>query len=433
MSNWREFRLTKSKKTQIWKIRQLEESYETMHGFENGAMQTFSDTPGDKGKLNTKAYVNAVDNCTFHISREIRKKEEGGYIEFVDGKLVKETVTSIDFNKPLPKSFCSYKPQTNISESALEKIYTAGKAKFTRKYDGLQNLAVYHPWGWEIYSRRMDLMTEKFPNHIAELNDAPYDVGTILVGEIVCQRENGRDDFKSTTRICRSDPPVARKLVDDKEIPEPFYIIFDMLFYNGADLKNSSYDERAKIWRSFESKLIKPVDYHDLTPDTWELTAKANGWEGFVVVDGDSVPSSKFYSYDGDAKRPKGHHKLKPIRTEDVVIYAAVKGSGKRLNTIGAVFVKQIDPSTNKFIDCGKVGSGFTESDLEVIHNLCIEKDIPILSKDNEIKTVDVNNPTELVIEIEYSERQEGSFCFRFPVYMRVRSDKTEKECFANI
>lgn len=431
--NWREFRLIKGKKVWVWKIRQNNESLETNHGLENGATQTFTDTPGCKGKLNTKAYVTAFDNCAWNILREIRKKEENGYVEFIDGKLVSETVTSINFDKHLPKNFTPCKPQTNISESALDKIHSAGNARYTRKRDGLQNSAVHHPWGWEIYSRRMDLMTDKFPNHIADLTSSPYDVGTILVGEIVCQREDGTDDFKSTTRICRSDPPVARKLIEDKEVPEPLYIVFDMLFYNGKDLSNVSYRERADLWRLFSTNLIKPVEYYDVTPKTWENVAKDNRWEGFVVMDCSSVPGDKLFSWDGDAKRPKGHHKLKTTKTEDVVVFAAVSGTGKRLNKIGAVFVKQKNPDTQEFFNCGKVGSGFTEEDIDYLTNLCKEKNIPILNKDTEIKNVDLNSNNCLVIEIEYGERQSDTNKFRFPVYLRLRNDKSAEECVAEI
>ena len=93
-----------------------------------------------KAKKKTKAYVNAKDNCTFNVEREIRKKEEKGYIEYVNGKPVKEEVTSIDFSKCLPKNFCSYKPQTDIKPAALEKLHKAGNAFYTRKYDGMMHL-----------------------------------------------------------------------------------------------------------------------------------------------------------------------------------------------------------------------------------------------------------------------------------------------------
>lgn len=436
MADWREFRLVKGQKTQVWKIKNLGTKYETEHGQLGGAMQVFSDSPGAKGKVGTKAYVDETDNTVFHIEREVRKKEEHGYIEYINGKPSSIQITEISFSKALPKNFCGYKPQTDIKVAALDKLHKTGKARYTRKMDGMCHLAVHHTWGWEVYTRRMDLASERFPNHITALEDTNFEIGTILVGEMVCLKDD-KEDFKAISRVCRSLPEETRKLVDDGEVPEPKYVVFDILFHNGKDLKNATYDSRAKLYEKFKAlkvagkELIVKVDYYDVTPETWEKVAKDNGWEGFVVTDGNSVPGDKFYSYDGDAKRPKGHHKLKPVYEDDVVIYAAVNGSGKRLEDIGAVFVKQIHPETKEWFACGKVGSGFTEADLAALEEECNKAGIPILEKDKDVEKLDINNDDGLVCMIEYGERQSGTQKFRFPVFIRRRDDKFANECVA--
>jgi DNA ligase-1 len=436
MSGWREFRREGRGKnaTLIWKIKQESEKYITEHGQLGGAQQTFSDIPGEKGKPGTKAYVGAVDNCAWNILREIRKKEEAGYAEFIDGKYVNEITTSISFDKALPKNFTSYKPQTDISESSLEKIHKAGLARYTRKYDGQMHAIVKHPTGFEIYSRRMDVNSEKFPYHIIELETFDIPDGTILVGEMVCQREDGTDNFKATSRVCRSDPETARKLIEDKECPEPKFLIFDMLFHGGKDLSNTAYDERAKIWRNFKGNLINPVTYHDVTPQNWMEICKTNRWEGFVITDGSAIPGDKFFSFDGTAQRPKGHHKLKPESFTDCVIYAAASGSGKRMDQVGAIFIKQINPETGEFFSCGKVGSGFTEEDIDIITQMCKDKNIPILEKDKDALKINLQDSShDIVVEVKFSERQEDTNKFRFPVFMRIHGDKKPLECIANI
>ncbi|HVI43131.1 MAG TPA: hypothetical protein VM577_21185, partial [Anaerovoracaceae bacterium] len=84
MTAWREFRFARGKASPlIWKIKQEGEKYLTSHGIMGGAMQDFSDLPGDKGKSGTKAYVDATENCAFHVEREVRKKTEHGYVEYV--------------------------------------------------------------------------------------------------------------------------------------------------------------------------------------------------------------------------------------------------------------------------------------------------------------------------------------------------------------
>jgi ATP-dependent DNA ligase len=422
------------RKNLYWNISQNGESYSTEHGqVGTDNPQTFSDTPGPKGKEGTKAYVNAVDNCTFHVNREIRKKEEHGYIEYVNGKPAQEEVTEIDFNKYLPKNFCSYKPQTSIDEKALRKIHEAGKAQYTRKYDGMNHICAKHPWGWEIYTRRMDLASERFPNHILKLNELEAEVGTVFSGEMVCHTPDGRDDFKAISRVCRSDPEEARKLIVDGECPEPTYRVFDIIYHNQRPLNNKSFADRQKIWHNMLAKvgtndLINKVDIFDLTPESWMEQAKTNGWEGWVVVDTTSVPGDKLFSFDGDAKRPKGHYKLKPVYEEDVVIYAGVSGSGKRLGTIGSVLVKQRHPETKQWVKCGKVGSGFTEAHLKDLENEFTKFGLPIYDSEK----LDKQDPDDrgIVAMIECGERQPGSQKFRFPVFVRTRTDKTPEECF---
>lgn len=439
MSEWREFRReshSKKDKTLFWRIRQDKDSYTTEHWQgDGGAVQSFKDIPGDKGKPDTKAYMGAVDNATFSINREIRKKEEHGYVEYVDGNPLTTIATSIDFSKPLPKNFCPLKPQSSISDSAHEKIHKSGKARYSRKFDGFGTIFVFSDFGgWQAYSRRMDIITEWFPNHIAELEASDFPKGTILVGEMVCIRDDGTDNYKATSRVCRSDADVARKLIEDKECPEPNYFIFDMLFYDGKPLNKMTYDNRSKIWRKFSKKLIKPVTYHNVDINTWEKLALEQKWEGFVITDGDCIPDDKFFSFDGEAKRPKGHFKLKTVRTTDAVVYAVSMGNGKRLDAVGSIFVKQLDSETGLFFNCGKVGSGFTEETTEEMTNLCKEKGIPFLKKDPEALKIDLQDTShDIVVEIKFNERQEDTNKFKFPVFVRIHNDKLPSECIAEV
>lgn len=439
--SWREFRRNKGKKVLYWKIIQNENSYTTEHGqLGTSNPQTFSDTPGPKGKENTKAYVNAFDNCTFHVEREIRKKTEHGYVEYIDGKAVVEEIIELNFNKQLPKNFCSYKPQTSVKDSTLIKIHKAENALYTRKYDGMMHLAVHHTWGWEIYTRRMDLTSDRFPNHIKALNNFKnLSIGTILTGEMVCHTPEEKDDFKAISRVCRSDPKEARKLIDSKECIEPTYRIFDIIYYNGKPLSEEKFADRRSIWKNELNiaqhdnlsmiKLIDRVEIFNVTPDTWEDYAKEKGWEGFVIVDKTSIPGDKLFSFDGDAKRPKGHYKLKPVHEDDVVIYAGLKGSGKRLGTVGSILVKQIHPETGKWFRCGKVGSGFEDEDIIEIKRELEKADLPLFDKEKEDKGE--LGDEGIVAMIEYSERQIKTNKFRFPVFIRLRTDKAPKECVA--
>lgn len=436
----REFRLVrKGKADRVWSINNEGDTYRTFHGQLHGKLQENSDTPGSIGKFGTKAFKNPELNCEIHIKREVKKKTEAGYIEYVGGLPTEERVDRLTWNEFAPKVFCGYKPQTSITDKALAKLHEDGLARYTRKYDGMSHVCIHHTWGWEIYSRRMDLVTDKFPLHVKRLAwESSLPAGTVVVGEMVCFKADGTDDFKAMSRVSQSDPELARQIIDDEEVPEPTYVIFDILFRNKHCLKDRSYDERSRLWKydfvaaaDRDAEVVCSVDYFDLTPDTWEDYCKKNKWEGFVVVDGSAIPGDKFFSFDGKPKRWKGTHKLKPVYEDDFVIYAGRYGTGKRRNGVGSVFVKQIHPETGEWFACGKVGSGFTDEGLVEIEALIAKHGLPILEKDKDAEELDLSDGSGIVAMIEFSERQVGTNKLRFPVYKRVRFDKAIDECEA--
>ena len=441
--NWREFRFVRADAAPlVWMIRQEGESYFTQHGILEGKLQVNTDTPGPKGKEDTKAYMNAVDNCAFHVSREIRKKTEAGYIEYINGVPQEQRITKIAFDQHLPKVFTGYKPQQNIDNLKLKRICTAGRARYTRKMNGMAHLAVHHTWGWEIYSRRMDKVSDNFPLHVAALKDK-FPVGTILVGEMVCM-VNGLDDLNTVARICRSDADKARNLVKWGEVPEPNFVVFDMLFYDSMPLNQTSYDKRSALWRGefpcFNERgaddVITTVDFYDVKHDTWEDYALERKWEGFVVTDGDAIPGDKFFTFNGKAKRPNGHHKLKPVFEADVVVFAGKFGSGKRKDGAGSAFIKQLDPQTGKWFYVGTVGSGFSETEssgntLGKLQEMLKEHGLPILKKDTDAEKMNIQNDNGFVLLVEYGDRTPGKNKLQFPAFKGFRDDKSVNECEA--
>lgn len=434
--NWREFRSIGKKATLVWKCAVENEIYYVESGQLNGKQQKFSTSPGPKGKEGSKSYVNAADNAKFHVNREIRYKKEEGYVEWIDGKPVSENITSIDFNEFLPTCLSPYKPISSIEDKELVKLYKTGNLLFSIKRDGFAFIAAHHPWGWEIYSRRLELQTDKFFNHINELNKVKeFGVGTILIGELQCVYD-GKEKFKDIQRFAGSDLDVARKLVDDKEISEPIYMIFDALFIDGKDLKDLSYEDRSKLWRNpvekEQLKLITLVEYVNVTPESWEDYAKQNKLEGFVVVDKKSKFGNKLYNFNGKPSRPNGSYKLKLWFTGDVVIFAGTKGSGKRTGGLGAVHLKQIDPKTGKYFYVSKCGTGFDDEMLKELGDLFKKYELPIFEKDKDAEKIELyQEHIGIVAEVKYPERMPKTNSLRFPVFVRLRMDKKQEECIA--
>lgn len=457
----REFRKTtgRNKKPQMWYIGIDPDdtaSYIVKWGMLDGAMQTTSDTPGSCGVEGHADYQTPEEYVVFCMEREIRKKEEQGYVEYIDGEPVKEVATSIDFNKPLPKNLCFYKPKKEISDKKLSSLSKRGKAVWTIKRDGMMHVAVKTKGVWEIYTRRMDLATEKFPHIVEALDKLKMPNESILLGEMVFLKDDRRDDFVATSRICRADPDLAlayqglgdfpKDAKDTEVLGKLRYYVFDIAFVDGDDLISEyTVGERLEWLRKYFSnikdlRVITGVNApagimdreRELRSDMlWDEyiaplqiiqtdvgedldLAKAVGFEGFVAVDIDAEYGDKAYSFDGKAHRPNGIWKRKPKYEEEFVISGTYEGSGRNRGKLGGFFITQIHPNTGETIECGKCGGGLSD-----------EQRLDFWSRKKKL--------VGRTIKVEFDSRQppkDGAYALRFPVFKGF-ADKAPRECIA--
>jgi hypothetical protein len=91
----------------------------TKWGVLNGAVQETRDRPGSCGVEGHADYQTASEYVTFCIDREIRKKTECGYVEWVDGKPLSKVATHIDFDVSLPKNLSFYKPKIERNDAYI--------------------------------------------------------------------------------------------------------------------------------------------------------------------------------------------------------------------------------------------------------------------------------------------------------------------------
>ena len=457
----REFRKTtgRSSRDNVWFIgvdKKKPDTYITKWGLLDGAMQETSDTPGDCGVKGHSDYQTPEEYVLFCVDREIRKKEEQGYVEYVNGKPLRKIATEVDFDKQLPKNLRFYKPQKEISDKKLKALEKSGCGVWTLKRDGMMHVAVKGLKEWTIYSRRMDVVTEKYPHVIKSLEKLKVPSNTILLGEMVFLRPDGRDDFKLTSRICRSDPALSlayqglgefpKNKSDESVLGKMSYYVFDIGFYNGRELVRSMpVRERLTLLKSIFAPLgelyintglkAKPHDMikenqarqnmlvthyvgpiqiiHTNSKSDLEL-AKQLGIEGFVLFDADAVFGDKGFSFDGKAQRPEGIWKRKPKYEDEFIITAVYEGTGRNRGKLGGFNVEQVHPDTGKRIDCGKCGGGFSDEQREDYWS----RNKKLIGK---------------TIKVEFDSRQkpkDGVYALRFPVFKGF-ADKTPEECIA--
>lgn len=432
-------------------------TYVVRWGLENGAMQETRDTPGTCGKKGHANYQTAKEYVKFCIDREIRKKTEQGFVEYKNGEALTKAASKIDFSKSLPKNLCFYKPKKEISDKALKELEESNRAVWTLKRDGMMHIVVKRMDNIEIYSRRMDLVTEKFPHIVesAELLDLPND--TILLGEMCFLKDDGSESFLNTSRICRSDPDLAlayqgfsefpKRKKDESVLGKVSYYVFDIAFFQGIDLISTiSIKERLVMLRELfkrldqnlsigtgrfanvkqlfaESKLREKMlrEYHIAPLKIYKTDAgndlelaKRLRAEGFVVLDVDTCYGNKAYSFDGKAQRPEGIWKRKPKYEDEFVIVDFYSGTGRNRGRLGGFFIKQLHPDTGKWIDCGKCGGGFKDNDREGFW----QEGKKLIGQ---------------TIKIEFDSRQppkDGIYSLRFPEFKGM-ADKEPSECFA--
>ena len=138
---FREFRKStgRSSRQNVWFIGVEGDTVITRWGLLDGAIQETKDVPGSCGVEGHADYQTPEQYAVFCMERDIRKKKETGYVEYINGKPTETVANSIDFSKPLPKNLTFCKPKTSISDKKLSQVKNP---IWTQKRDGMMHVAV---------------------------------------------------------------------------------------------------------------------------------------------------------------------------------------------------------------------------------------------------------------------------------------------------
>ncbi len=270
------------------------------------------------------------------------------------------------------------------------------------KFDGYRLVAVQHAKSLTLFTRSGNDWTDRFrvlAGRLADLTAKDF----VLDGEAVVFDEKGRSRF--------GDLQAALQNFEGESIS---YVAFDLLHFDGLDLRNLPLIERQK-------QLVKliPDETGDIRRSTvWpagmgsELFQQAckNGLEGIV-----SKPAQGTYR---EGSRKEWTKSKCRARQEFVICgYTAPKGS---LAGFGALLVASYE--NGKLVPRGKVGTGFSEKQRRSLVAqfvpLLTEKP-PIASKERDVTWL----RPELVAEIEFAEiTRDGSI--RHGSFVALREDK---------
>jgi len=149
--------------------------------------------------------------------------------------------------------------------------------------------------------------------------------------------------------------------------------LFDILYSDGEDLTLLPILKRREILRNVvnESDNLRLSD-HIITDDPEELEkfflrAIDSGCEGVVVK---AIHDQAIYQAGARGWlwiKYKRDYKSEMTDTVDLVVVGAFYGRGRRGGKYGALLMAAYDPETDTFKTVCKVGSGFTDEDLDKI------------------------------------------------------------------
>lgn len=280
---------------------------------------------------------------------------------------------------------------------------------FETKYDGYRALAFIRDGKVKLISRNALLFNSKYPKLVEVLGGVAQNV--VFDGEIVVEDTEGKSRFQWLQHY---DVNPTRGTLK-------FYI-FDLLYFNGFDLRLLELIQRKRLLKAIFPKL-KNIVYSEHVIgkgiDAFRKAEKAGG-EGIIA----KQVVSKYHTN----KRTKDWLKIKTEMQQEVVIggYTDPQGSRKGLGALLVGYYRDAD-----FIYAGKVGSGYSESILADLEKK--------LSKLNRATPAFINPPKmkgahwvkpELLAQVKFAEWTEtGSM--RHPVFLGLREDKPAKKVVA--
>ena len=299
------------------------------------------------------------------LERAYNLSSDLGYVASVVAKdgLVGVEKFKITVGRPIRPMLCERLPS---AREILEKLGGTGAAEY--KYDGLRVQAHITSKEVHLFSRRLENITDQFPDVARLLKKTIKAKEAIVEGECIAVDLHTGDmlPFQVISQR-RGRKHEIEKMAE--EIPVTIFL-FDVLYLNGKDQTLTPYLERRKqllkiIEPSEHVKVAEQVEARD--PDRLEQLmdeAVASGCEGLVVKN-----TSEQSVYQAGARgwlwiKYKRSYKAEVQDTFDLVPIGAFAGRGRRAGSYGALLMAVYNPKEEAFETLCKLGSGFKDEDL---------------------------------------------------------------------
>ena len=358
----------------------------------------------------------------------------------LESKDIADVPKRVHFSPGIPVKPMLAKPTNGVAE-VLEKF---SDQPFTceYKYDGERaQIHVMEDGTVKIYSRNSEDNTGKYPDIIAMFPGVLQDgvKSIVMDAEAVAYDPEQNKILPFQVLSTRARKSVT---VDNVKVHVCVYA-FDCLYLNGeALLKKSLTERRDALYKSVKQTVGKMELATAKTSNDVEELSKflddsvEHGTEGLIVKTLDD-------SYE-PSKRSSHWLKLKKDYLEgcgdtfDVVPIGAWFGKGKRTGVYGSYLLAIWDPDNEEFQAITKIGTGFSEEQLEELHKAATtcEKKRYFNTPDNlipdvwfepqhvwEVKAADLSISPAYKAAVGLVDESKG-ISIRFPRFCRLRDDK---------
>ncbi len=282
------------------------------------------------------------------------------------------------------------------------------------KLDGYRILARVDGEDVTLFTRKGNDWTDRMPWLADEVRALGVE-SAIFDGELVAMNDEGRSDFQ-----------LLQNALSEGARASLAYYAFDLLFFDGADLRDEPLiDRKNKLEKLFAKKKKSPrIFYSSHTVghgDEAFAQACKLGLEGIV---------SKKLDSRYEARRGPDWLKVKCTGRQELVIGGFTEPRGSR-SSLGALLVGARDVKKGSLRYAGKVGTGFSEKSLASLRESLTALETEQSPFDNpprghEAKGVHWVKPA-LVAEIEFTEMtRDGKL--RHPTFRGLRDDKAAEE-----
>ncbi len=304
----------------------------------------------------------------------------------------------------------------------LEKPLTAGDWMYELKFDGIRAIAVKIDKKVSLLSRNENELAGRFPEIVEAIKNLPARE-CVIDGEVVALDKEGRSSFQLLQAL----------EMEGRKAPVRFYV-FDLLQLDGKSLIKLPLGQRKELLAKLCEGMADPIRFSgEIGSDATKLLAevKRRGLEGLIGKQRDSMYEP--------GRRSGAWIKLKCVNQQEFVIggYTPPQGSRKHLGAILVGYFRD-----KKLLFAGKVGTGFTEKSLSMLHKKfqqeerddCPFVDLPSKQNGKWVQGITPSmmrkmhwvNPV-FVCEVKFVEwTRDGKL--RAPVFLGLREDKKPRD-----